>query len=70
MVKAANLAMKFLLELVAIGALGYWGATAGRGALAVLLGPATFVVIQVATNVYHHRAGLYRIPGARWLALA
>ena len=37
MVKAANLAMKFLLELVAIGALGYWGATAGRGALAVML---------------------------------
>ncbi len=33
-----------------------------------VLWPATFVVIQVVTNVYYHRAGLYRILGARWLA--
>jgi hypothetical protein len=31
------------------------------------LWPVTFVVIQVVTNVYYHRAGLYRILGARWL---
>jgi intracellular septation protein A len=30
------------------------------------LWPVTFVVIQVITNVYYHRAGLYRILGARW----
>ena len=37
-------------------------------ALAGLLWPVTFVVIQVVTNVYYHHAGLYRIIGARWLA--
>jgi hypothetical protein len=31
------------------------------------LWPVTFVLIQVVTNVYYHRAGLYRILGARWL---
>ncbi|MBJ7610559.1 MAG: hypothetical protein JF887_14210 [Candidatus Dormibacteraeota bacterium] len=29
--------------------------------------PVTFVVLQVVTNVYYHRSGLYRILGARWL---
>lgn len=33
-----------------------------------LLYPVTFVVLQVAGNVYFHRAGLYRLLGARWLA--
>jgi hypothetical protein len=28
------------------------------------LWPATFIVIQVVTNVYYHRAGLYRLLGA------
>jgi hypothetical protein len=37
-------------------------------ALGGLLWPVTFIVIQVVTNVYYHRAGLYRILGARWLA--
>ena len=37
-------------------------------ALGGLLWPVTFVVIQVVTNVYYHRAGLYRMLGARWLA--
>ena len=37
-------------------------------ALGGLLWPVTFVVIQVVTNIYYHRAGLYRILGARWLA--
>jgi hypothetical protein len=31
------------------------------------LWPVTFVIIQVVTNIYYHRAGLYRILGARWL---
>ena len=31
------------------------------------LWPVTFVVLQVVSNVYYHRAGLYRILGARWL---
>jgi hypothetical protein len=38
-------------------------------ALGGALWPVTFVLIQVVTNVYYHRAGLYRILGAApWLA--
>ena len=36
-------------------------------ALGAALWPVTFVVIQLVTNVYYHRAGLYRILGATWL---
>jgi hypothetical protein len=47
-VPAANLALKFLLELAAIAALAYWGATAADGVPAVVLAvgaPALFVVL-------------------------
>jgi len=37
-------------------------------ALGGLLYPVTFGVLQVAGNIYFHRAGLYRLLGARWLA--
>jgi hypothetical protein len=37
-------------------------------ALGAALWPVTFVVIQIVTNVYYHRAGLYRILGAGWVA--
>jgi hypothetical protein len=37
-------------------------------ALGGALWPATFVLIQVVTNIYYHRAGLYRILGAPWAA--
>ncbi len=39
-------------------------------ALGGALWPVTFLLIQVVTNIYYHRAGLYRILGARWLARA
>jgi hypothetical protein len=35
MLKSANLAVKFLLELAAFAALAYWGARTGHGAWAV-----------------------------------
>jgi quinol-cytochrome oxidoreductase complex cytochrome b subunit len=35
--KAVNLALAFVLELCALGALAYWGAHAGRGLLLKLL---------------------------------
>src|SRR6201996_5150491 len=35
-------------------------------ALAGALWPATFILIQLVTNVYYHRAGLYRLLGAPW----
>jgi Protein of unknown function (DUF2568) len=34
MLTAANLALRFLLELAAIGTLGYWGFRTGSGPLA------------------------------------
>jgi hypothetical protein len=37
-VRAANLALKFLVELAAIAAFAYWGATCGDTAQSVLLG--------------------------------
>jgi hypothetical protein len=36
-------------------------------ALAGLLWPLTFVLIQIVTNAYYHVAGLWQILGARWL---
>lgn len=32
-----------------------------------LLYPATFVALQIITNIYYTRAGLHRLLGARWL---
>ncbi len=32
------------------------------------LWPVTFIVLQVVTNVYYHRAGLYRMLGAPWIS--
>jgi hypothetical protein len=46
--KHANLAVKFVLELAAFAALGYWGSTVGSGVVAVLLAiaaPATAIVL-------------------------
>jgi hypothetical protein len=37
-------------------------------AIGGLLYPITFAVLQVIVNVYFHRAGLYQLLGARWLA--
>jgi hypothetical protein len=34
LIKGANLALRFLLELCALGALGYWGFKTGNGTLA------------------------------------
>ncbi len=39
-------------------------------ALGGVLWPVTFLVSQIVTNVYYHRAGLYRLLGARWLQTA
>jgi hypothetical protein len=35
-------------------------------AIGGLLYPVTFVLLQVAGNVYFSRAGLYQLLGARW----
>jgi hypothetical protein len=47
--KAANLALRFLLELTALGALGYWGAQRGTSlwikVLLALLLPSVMIVV-------------------------
>jgi hypothetical protein len=48
--------------------MAYAASVAVVPALGGALWPVTFVVVQVVTNVYYHRAGLYRILGASWLA--
>jgi hypothetical protein len=58
MLKSANLAVKFLLELAAFAALAYWGATIGHGGWAVvaaIAAPAAAVVIW----------GLFAAPRAK-----
>jgi hypothetical protein len=47
-VKAANLALRFLLGLAALGGLAYWGAHTGSGAVRVLLAVAAPLVAAIA----------------------
>ena len=47
-VKQANLALRFVLELAALAALGYWGATADKGRL-VRIGLAAAAPLVAAT---------------------
>jgi hypothetical protein len=67
-VRTANLALKFLLELAAIAALAYWGATAADGVLAVVLAvgaPALFIVLWgrfAAPRAAHRLPSRSRIP--------
>jgi uncharacterized protein DUF2568 len=58
MLKSANLAVKFLLELAAIAALAYWGARTGHGAWAVA---AAIAAPLAAVLVW----GLFAAPRAR-----
>jgi hypothetical protein len=52
---AVRLAISYLLPIDVVPAIGG------------LLYPVTFVVLQVAGNIYFTRAGLYKLLGARWL---
>jgi hypothetical protein len=67
-VRAANLGLKFLLELAAIAALAYWGATTADGVLAVVLAvgaPALFIVLWgrfAAPRSGHRLPARSRIP--------
>jgi hypothetical protein len=64
--RAANLAVKFLLELGAIAALAYWGATSGGGVRAVLLALVTPAVAIVLWGLFAApKSGRRLSPGAR-----
>lgn len=50
--KTANLALKFLLELAAIGAFAYWGAMTGSGPLAILLAIAAPMAVIIVWGLF------------------
>ncbi|MEX2446165.1 MAG: YrdB family protein [Dehalococcoidia bacterium] len=55
-VLAANLVLRFILELVALGAFVAWGVRSGRGLTGVLLGVGIAVALAAAW-------GTFRVPG-------
>ncbi len=70
MVKGANLALRFLLELCALGALGYWGFKTGGGLLAkVGLGIGAPLVAAVAWGVFVSPQAPVQLPGLLVLVL-
>jgi hypothetical protein len=56
-----------LIDAIVRVVISYTLPVAAVPAIGGLLYPVTFVVLQVVGNVYFHRAGLYRLLGARWL---
>src|SRR6202012_490933 len=56
-----------LADAVLRGLMSYTLPIAVVPALAGALWPVTFILIQLVTNVYSHRAGLYRLLGAPWV---
>ncbi|MDX1614694.1 MAG: DUF2568 domain-containing protein [Candidatus Promineifilaceae bacterium] len=67
----ANLALRFLLELAALGGLAYWGWTEHQGPVRWLLGvglPFSAAIVWGAFRVpADHGKGLVAVPG--WLRL-
>jgi hypothetical protein len=61
-VKPLNLALKFLLELAALGAFGLWGASIASGIAAVLLAVALPVVVAVLWGIFAAPRARRRLP--------
>lgn len=67
-----NLALRFLLELAALFALGYWGWTRHQGALRFLLAfglPVLAAVLWATFSVPGDRPGTPPVPVAGWVRL-
>jgi hypothetical protein len=69
-----NLAVRFLLEIVALIALGYWGWTWGQGALGYVLAVGVPVLAAVLWGVFavpgdRSRSGDAPVPVPGWLRL-
>jgi hypothetical protein len=70
LIKGANLALRFLLELCALVALGYWGIKTGSGALAkIALGIGTPLVAAVVWGVFVAPRAPVELPGVLVLLL-
>jgi hypothetical protein len=64
LIKGATLVLRFLLELCALGALGYWGFKTGGGALAkVGLGLGVPLVAAVVWGTFMAPKALVKVPG-------
>jgi hypothetical protein len=65
LIKGANLALRFLLELCALGALGYWGFKTGSGTLLakIGLGIGTPLVAAVVWAIFVSPQAPVQLPG-------
>jgi hypothetical protein len=68
-VRAANLVLKFLLELAAIAAFAYWGTTVGHGAVSVIVAIAAPVLAIVVWGAFAAPRSERRLPPARRIPL-
>ena len=70
LIKGANLAFRFLLELCALGALVYWGFTTGSGTLAKMgLGIGTPLMAAVVWAMFVSPQASVQLPGILVLLL-
>jgi hypothetical protein len=64
LIKGANLALRFLLELCALGALGYWGFKTGSGLIAKIgLGIGAPLVAAVVWGTFVSPQAPVELPG-------
>ncbi len=63
--KAMNLGLKFLIELAAVAAFAYWGATAASGLLSVALALAAPAVAIVLWGIFAAPKSERRLPSSR-----
>jgi hypothetical protein len=70
LIKGANLALRFLLELCALGALGYWSFKTGSTTLAKIgLGIGTPLVAAVVWAIFVSPQASVKLPGILVLLL-
>jgi hypothetical protein len=62
MLRSANLAVKFLLELAALAALAYWGARTGHGVWAVILAIAAPLAAVIVWALFCAPRARRRLP--------
>jgi hypothetical protein len=70
LIKGANLAQRFLLELCALGALGYWGFKTGNAIITkIVLGVGAPLVAAVVWGVFVSPQAPVQLPGLLVLVL-
>jgi len=65
--KTANLGVRFLLELSALAALGYWGSQTGPLAVSIVLAIAAPLAGAVVWGIFAAPRSRHRLPGRRRL---